>query len=63
MPMNNDTTIPSQLGPADTMPSQLGPVDGASRRRRPEQGSVLPRYLWLSLLVVGAIVLLRVLTV
>jgi hypothetical protein len=56
--MHNDTTIPSQLGPADTMPSQLGPADGASRRRRPEQGSVLPRYLWLGLLVAGGILLL-----
>jgi hypothetical protein len=33
--MDNDPTIPSQLGPVDTMPSALGPIGGERRAREP----------------------------
>jgi len=43
--MDNETTIPSQLGPATTMPSQLGPADGSPSARADAVASPWPRYL------------------
>jgi len=52
--MNNDSTIPSQLGPVDTMPSQLGPAEASRPSRRPPSGSSLSRIAWLLALAGGA---------
>lgn len=60
--MNNDTTIPSPLGPVDTMPSQLGPAESPPRRRPPVQSGSLSRYVLLGSLAVGAYLLVRFLT-
>lgn len=53
--MNNDNTIPSQLGPADTMPSQLGPMAGSSRPRRATaaSGGSARIVWWILLLALG----------
>ena len=53
--MNNDTTIPSQLGPVDTMPSQLGPAERPQRRVRSDGGGGAARWVWLLVLLLGAL--------
>ena len=37
--MQNENTIPSQLGHVDTIPSALGPVSGPSKRRKTTSSS------------------------
>lgn len=61
MSMNNDSTIPSPLGPVDTMPSQLGAAEGLARRRPPARSGRLSRYVWLCALVVGVYLLAQLL--
>lgn len=56
--MSNDSTIPSQLGPADTVPSQLGPATGINRQRRPVKANPWPRYLMLALVAAACVYLL-----
>lgn len=57
MSINNDTTIPSPLGPVDTMPSQLGPAEDLPRRRPQQQQGTLSWYVWLGALVAAAYLL------
>lgn len=61
MSMNNDSTLPSPLGPVDTMPSQLGPAEESPRRLRKDPPSNLPRYVWLGALVAGAYLIVKLL--
>ena len=52
--MDNDPTIPSQLGPMNTIPSALGPVGPANRAARPAVVSPVLKFV----LVVSAMALL-----
>ncbi|HOZ65670.1 MAG TPA: hypothetical protein PK497_14735 [Burkholderiaceae bacterium] len=48
--MDNNTTIPSMLGPVNTIPSGLGPVSSSHVKPKPQDGVTLPRIaLWLIL--------------
>ena len=60
--MNNDSTIPSPLGPVDTMPSQLGPAEDLPRRRPQQQPGTLSRYVWLGAVVAAAYLVVQFLS-
>ena len=52
--MDNNTTIPSLLGAANTIPSGLGPVGSSHRKPEPQTvNPLLKTALWLAL---GAVV-------
>ena len=57
--MDNNTTIPSLLGAANTIPSGLGPVGSSYRKPEPQQAvnPLLKIALWLAL---GAVVVYAV---
>lgn len=55
--MDNDNTIPSQLGPMNTIPSALGPMTGPPARRQPQPEGGSPMLKLLFLAVVVALVL------
>ena len=59
MSTNNDSTLPSPLGPVDTMPSQLGSAEAVPRQRHAAKSGGMSRYVWLGALVAGAYLLVQ----
>ena len=56
--MDNNSTTPSQLGPASTIPAPLGLAEGMQRRRAPKSAITLPRFLLLGAVIVAVLTLL-----
>ncbi len=56
--MDNNSTIPSQLGPASTIPSPLGPAEGLHRPSAPESASAVSRFLLIGAAIVAVLALL-----